>query len=80
MVELYHWEPNSFYLKPLIALKEKGVAYTSHYFDPTALPLAGLPPLNLEAVNNPEVYGPILVNNGETIVESFFMREYVDEA
>ena len=23
MLELYHWEPNGFYLKPLIALEEK---------------------------------------------------------
>ena len=35
MLELYHWEPNTFYLKPLIALKEKQAAFTSRYFDPT---------------------------------------------
>ena len=35
MLELYHWEPNTFFLKPLIALAEKGVEYRSCYFDPT---------------------------------------------
>ncbi len=35
MLELYHWEPNTFFLKPLIALKEKQAAFTSRYFDPT---------------------------------------------
>ena len=28
MIELYHSEPNSFYLKPLIALKEKNALTT----------------------------------------------------
>ena len=35
MLELYHWEPNTFFLKPLIALKEKEAEFTSRYFDPT---------------------------------------------
>ena len=34
MLELYHWEPNGPFLKPLIALHEKDVAFTSRYFDP----------------------------------------------
>src|SRR6185437_10727615 len=36
MLELYHWEPNTYYLKPLIALHEKQAAFTSRWFDPTA--------------------------------------------
>lgn len=80
MVELYHWEPNGFFLKPLIALKEKGVSFASHYVDPTDLAAAGPANLNLEAKNNPENEGPVLVHQGETIVESFFMLEYIDEA
>ena len=36
MLELYHWEPNGFYLKPLIALEEKGATFTSRWFDPTS--------------------------------------------
>ena len=35
MLELFHWEPNTFFLKPLIALKEKDVEFASRYFDPT---------------------------------------------
>jgi glutathione S-transferase len=80
MIELYHWEPNLFYLKPLIALHEKGIPFASHWIDPTALGSAGLPELSPEARNNPEINGPILVDRGETIVESFFMLEYIDEA
>ena len=25
MLELYHWEPNIFFLKPMLALAEKGI-------------------------------------------------------
>ena len=28
MIELYHWEPNMFSLKPLIVLHEKGIPFT----------------------------------------------------
>jgi hypothetical protein len=35
MLDLYHWEPNGVFLKPLMALEEKQAAYTSHWFDPT---------------------------------------------
>ena len=33
MIELYHWEPNADSLKMMIALKEKGLDFTSHYVD-----------------------------------------------
>jgi glutathione S-transferase len=80
MVELYHWEPNGLYLKPLIALYEKGVAFTSHYVDPTDPNGEGMPLLNLEAEVNLENSGPILVDQGEAISESFFMLEYIEDA
>ena len=28
-LELYHWEPNTYFLKPLIALEEKAAQFTS---------------------------------------------------
>ena len=81
MLELYHWEPNTFSLKVLIALKEKGLAFESRYHDPTDFSEgAGPPALNLEAENNPEAEGPILVHQGEAITESFFILEYLDDA
>ena len=82
MLELYHYEPNAFSLKPLIALNEKGVEYTSRYQDWTALEQlgAGGPELNLEARHNPESEGPLLVHDGNVISESFFMLEYIEDA
>jgi glutathione S-transferase len=82
VLELYHWEPNLFSLKPLIALNEKGLEFKSHYVDWLSFEqLAdGGPPLNLEAAHNPELEGPILVHDGKVITESFFMIEYLEDA
>ena len=82
MLELYHWEPNAFSLKALIALNEKGLDYRSHYVDWTGFEQYGQggPALNLEAENNPETEGPVLVHDGAVISESFFMLEYLDDA
>ena len=33
-LELYHWEPNTYFLKPLIALEEKGAKYDTEITDP----------------------------------------------
>ena len=82
MLELYHWEPNAFSLKPLIALNEKKLDFTSHYVDWTGFEQFGPggPKLNLEAEHNPEAEGPILVHDGAVISESFFMMEYLEDA
>jgi glutathione S-transferase len=81
-IELYHFEPNLFSLKPLIALNEKGLDFTSHYVDWTDFEQLGPggPALNLEARHNPELEGPILVHDGAVITESFFMMEYLEDA
>jgi len=81
MLELYHGEPNAFSLKPLIVLHEKGLDYTSHYAGPTdfeAVPAAirGA----MEVQYNPEGDGPILLDHGTTMTESFFASLYLDEA
>lgn len=81
MLELYHWEPNTFTLKALIALNEKGVEFKSHYQDWTRFEqFSNSPKLNLESAHNPENEGPILVHDGKVISESFFMLQYIDEA
>lgn len=79
---LYHWEPNTFSLKPLIALHEKGIAFDSRYTDFSAFEYASVPATNaeIESAHNPEGEGPVLVNNGTAMTESFFLSLYLDEA
>ncbi len=79
--ELFHWEPNAFHLKPLVALAEKGVAFTSSYFDPTCFEQFGAGfPANVESRLQLEREGPLLLHAGELISSSFFMLEYIAEA
>lgn len=82
MLTLYHWEPNGFSLKPLIALNEKGLEFESRYLDWLNFDQLGPggPALNLEAEHNPEAEGPVLVHDGAVISESFFMIEYIEDA
>lgn len=81
MLELYHWEPNIFFLKPLIALAEKGVEYRSCYFDPTNFEQFGPDfPANTESRLQLEREGPVLVHDGAILSSSFFMLEYIAEA
>ena len=81
MIELYHWEPNGVFLKPLITLGEKGVAYISHWFDPTAFEqFAPGFPSNTESALQLEREGPLLVVAGEVITSTSFQLEYLNEA
>jgi GST-like protein len=81
MLELYHGEPNGLFLKPLIALEEKQVAFTSRYFDPASFVQHGAEfAQNLESRLQLEREGPLLVHDGEVISSSFFMLEYIAEA
>lgn len=81
MLELYHWEPNLHFLKPLIALAEKQVDFTSHYFNPLEFEqFAPGFPANLESSLQLEREGPVLVHDGTVITSSFFMLEYIAEA
>ncbi len=78
MLELYHWEPNTYFLKPLIALHEKGIPFTSHWFDPTALEqFAPGFPRDTESTLQLEREGPLLVHDGRLISSTFFMLEYI---
>jgi glutathione S-transferase len=80
-LQLYHWEPNLYFLKPLIALEEKGASFTSRWFDPTRLEqFAPAFPRNTESDLQLEREGPILVHGDTIISSSFFMLEYIAEA
>lgn len=81
MIELYHWEPNGVFLKPLVALAEKGAAYTSHWFDPTAFEqFAEGFPANAESRLQLEREGPLLVVAGEVLSSTSFQLEYLNES
>src|SRR5690349_17090841 len=81
MLELYHSEPNTFYLKPLIALHEKKAPFESRWFDSDkleqfALGFSG----DVEAHLHLEREGPLLLHEGTLISSTFFMLEYIAEA
>ncbi len=81
MLELYHWEPNVYYLKPLVALEEARAPFTSRYFDPTSFEQhsPGFP-ANTESTLHLEREGPVLVDGGTVLSSSFFILEYIAEA
>lgn len=80
MLELHHAEPNTFFLKPLIALHEKRVSFESRWFDATTLDsFAGSPCADVESGLHLEREGPLLVHGGLVISSSFFMLEYIAE-
>jgi len=81
MLELYHWEPNVYFLKPLIALQEVKAEFTSHYFDPTSFEQfsPGFPQ-SVESQLQLEREGPVLVAGGTVLSSSFFILEYIADA
>lgn len=74
MPELYHWEPNANSGKPIIALIEKGVEFTSHYTD--LLEFDQHKPEYLAI--NPNGTIPTLVHGNAVLIESTEMGEYID--
>jgi glutathione S-transferase len=80
MFELYTSEPNTFFLKPLIALHEKQATFELHWFDAGALEQFSLGfSGDVEAHLHLEREGPLLLHDGELISGSFFMLEYLAE-
>jgi GSH-dependent disulfide-bond oxidoreductase len=78
MLELHHWEPNTYFLKPLIALHEKQVPFVSRWFDPATFEqYAATFPRDTEATLHLEREGPVLVHDGRVISNSSFMLEYL---
>ncbi|MDE3114957.1 MAG: glutathione S-transferase family protein [Pseudomonadota bacterium] len=82
MIELFHWEPNTFSLKPLVVLHEKGLEFASRYtnFQDPAYTIVAPGGSETELTHNPELTGPVLVDRGTAMTESFFLSLYLDEA
>jgi glutathione S-transferase len=81
MLELYHSEPNTFFLKPLIALHEKQAAFQSRWFDTDTLEhFALVSSTEVEAQLHLEREGPLLRHDDTLISNSFFMLEYIADA
>ena len=81
MLELYHGAPNTFSLKLLVVLHEKGLDYTSHYVGPTdfdAVPATIRDAMEVQYY--PEGDGPILVDRRTAKTESLFVSLYLDDA
>lgn len=85
MLELYTSEPNTFFLKPLIALHEKRASFTSRWLDVEALDHFGatrpgeINSGEVEAGLHLEREGPLLRHDGTLISGSWFMLEYIAE-
>lgn len=81
MLELYHWEPNGSWLKPLIVLYEKRLSFRSHYVDVLSMQQhrSGFLDASRETQLNQEGEGPVLVHEGRQITESLFMLEYLED-
>ena len=81
MLELYTSEPNTFFLKPLIALHEKQASFETRWFDAVALDQFARPFTDdVEAGLHLEREGPLLRHDGTVISNSFFMLEYIADA
>jgi GST-like protein len=76
VLDVYTWEPNANAGKPLLALKEKGVAFNYHYIDLAKREQHS--PAFLQI--NPLGMVPAMVHDGQVFTESSPMLEYIDEA
>ncbi len=76
MLDLYHWEPNGASGRVLIALEEKGLAYSSCYVD--VLAFEQYRPELLKLSEAGEV--PLLMHDGAPYTEASYICEFLDEA
>jgi glutathione S-transferase len=75
-LDLYHWEPTVNSGELLIALNEKGIAFTSRYVDVLAFEQHSPRFLAL----NPRGEVPVLVHDGDVLTETTLILEYLDAA
>ena len=76
MLKLYHWEPNANIGKPMLALKEKGVEFESHFIDLQKFEHHSPEYLAI----NPLGVIPAAIHDGRNLYESTAIMEYVDAA
>ena len=75
MLKLYHYEPSANSMKPMLCLKEKGIAFESRYID-----LHSFEQHSPEFVAvNPNGQVPALVHDGQVITESTVINEYLED-
>jgi glutathione S-transferase len=75
LLDLYHYEPSANSMKPMLCLKEKGLAFTSHYID-----LHSFEQHAPEFVKvNPNGQVPALIHDGAIITESTVINEYLED-
>ncbi len=75
MLDLYHAEPAANSLKTLIAIKEKGVPFESHFVNLHRFEQHE--PAYLKV--NPNGQVPALVHDGRVVTESTVINEYLDD-
>jgi GST-like protein len=74
VLDVYTWQPNANSGKPLLCLKEKGVAFTYHYIDMGKMEQHSPEYLKI----NPNGTIPAVVHDGEVMIESTPAMEYID--
>jgi glutathione S-transferase len=75
MLELYHGGHTTCSRKARLCLKEKGLSYTSHFLNLRAFEQHAPAYLKL----NPNGVVPTLVDDGEAVIDSMLINEYLDE-
>lgn len=76
MIELYHWRPVSHSAKVLICLHETGAEFESHFVDLLAFDQFSDEFLAL----NPFGQVPVLRDDGDVLIESSLINEYLAES
>jgi glutathione S-transferase len=75
VLELYHYEPYANSMKTMVALYEKGIAFTSRYVDILKFEQHAAAFVKL----NPNGQVPVLVHDGRVVAESTVINEYLED-
>ncbi len=78
MLELYHFEPAANSMKPMLALNEKGLDWTSRRLNADGKRWEQYSDWFLAI--NPDGQAPTLVHDGRVVIESTVINEYLEDA